>query len=374
MDFSSLLTPLHLSSLAASYLTEDIPAGIDVGGHVVTSRKGSANLYLKEEGVFAGRPFVDAVFAAVGCTVSWSAAAGTGQRSDGGSFTQLPAREGERYEYAGVPIRLATVEGPLDQILRGERTALCILSRCSGVATAARKLSELAHTEPWGGRVAGTRKTTPGFRLVEKYVPQVTRATGARKMGPRRPPPLFPFPEPRDEIDLRRASRRCCYICPPNPPSRHLLLTPPPPPSLTPRRYGLLVGGADTHRLDLSHMVMLKDNHIWAAGSIAGAVAKARSACGFSTKIEVECNGLGEAREAAGAGADVVMLDNLDGGRTREAAKALKEDFPHLIVEVSGGVTMTNIREYVDENVDIISCGALTQGYKCLDFSLKVNR
>ena len=88
----------------------------------------------------------------------------------------------------------------------------------------------------------------------------------------------------------------------------------------------------------------------------------------------MECNGLGEAREAAGAGADVVMLDNLDGGRTREAAKALKKDFPHLIVEVSGGVTMTNIREYVDENVDIISCGALTQGYKCLDFSLKVNR
>merc|ERR1711959_364032 len=131
---------------------------------------------------------------------------------------------------------MATVSGPANRVLQAERTMLNILSRCSGVATAAREVSGTAHANGWHGCIAGTRKTTPGFRIVEKY--------------------------------------------------------------------GLLVGGCATHRLDLSQMVMLKDNHIMSAGSITAAVKTARSAAGFSQKIEVEAGNIKDALEAAGAGAD----------------------------------------------------------------------
>ena len=106
----------------------------------------------------------------------------------------------------------------------------------SGVATAAHAAMEVARAHGWSGKVAGTRKTTPGFGLVEKYA--------------------------------------------------------------------LLVGGADTHRMDLSNMVMLKDNHIWSTGSITESVRRARYACGFSTKIEVECTSQQDAVEAGEAGGD----------------------------------------------------------------------
>ena len=139
-------------------------------------------------------------------------------------------------------------------------------------------------------------------------------------------------------------------------------------------KFGLLVGGADTHRLDLSHMTMLKDNHIWACGSITGAVTKARSGCGFSSKIEVEVSSLSDAEEAALAGCDVVMLDNMTHAEVGVNAPLLKKKFPHLLIEASGGVTKANIRGYLNDNVDIVSCGALTQGYSCLDFSLKINK
>jgi nicotinate-nucleotide pyrophosphorylase (carboxylating) len=321
-NYSALLSPLTLSSLARSYLLEDIPAGVDVGGYVVGSEAATANLYMKQSGVFAGKPFFDAVFAELGCSVVWCAetesegadSQGTADftRSDGGSFTvHGAATEGRAYAYAGTPIKLATVSGPCDAILRGERTALCILSRCSGVATSARELVTIATAANWRGRVAGTRKTTPGHRLVEKY--------------------------------------------------------------------GLLVGGADTHRLDLSHMVMLKDNHIWACGGvenggIMGAVKKARSACGFSTKIEVEVGSLEDGMEAARSGADVVMLDNMTCEEIAANSKALKKAFPSVLIEASGGITKDTIASYLGEDVDVVSVGALTQGYGCLDYSLKINR
>ena len=119
-------------------------------------------------------------------------------------------------------------------LLLGERTALNCMARASGIATQAKRVVSLVRAQGWQGQVAGTRKTTPGFGMVEKYA--------------------------------------------------------------------LLVGGASTHRMDLSHMTMLKDNHIWASGSITAAVERARRALGFSSKIEVECRDLNEAFEAAEAG------------------------------------------------------------------------
>ena len=137
-------------------------------------------------------------------------------------------------------------------------------------------------------------------------------------------------------------------------------------------KYGLLVGGAATHRLDLSQMVMLKDNHIWSAGSITNAVKLARKAAGFSQKIEVECQSLEEALEAAKAGADIVMLDNFLPNNLKRDAQVIKEQFPHILIEASGGITSDTMPQYLSEHIDIVSQGKLTQGYNCIDFSLKI--
>lgn len=138
-----------------------------------------AVLWAKSPGVLAGRPFFDAIFARVNCQVSWF----------------LP--EGSKL----VPVaKVAEVRGPAHCLLLGERVALNTLARCSGVASAAAAAVEAAKGTGWTGHVAGTRKTTPGFRLVEKF--------------------------------------------------------------------GLLVGGAAAHRYDLGGLVMVKDNHVLAAGGV----------------------------------------------------------------------------------------------------------
>jgi nicotinate-nucleotide pyrophosphorylase (carboxylating) len=187
----------------------------------------------------------------------------------------------------------------------------------------------------WNGILAGTRKTTPGFRLVEKY--------------------------------------------------------------------GILVGGADPHRHDLSSMTMLKDNHIWAcynknaspstgagaakeakatttARAIPAAVHAARAAAGFSTKVEVECRSVEEAHAAIGAGADIIMLDNFSAEGVRAAAKELKDEWTakgkprgSFLVEVSGGLTESNAASFTCGDVDILSTSSIHQGVGHVDFSLKVS-
>ena len=178
----------------------------------------------------------------------------------------------------------------------------------------------------WQGTLAGTRKTTPGFRIVEKY--------------------------------------------------------------------GLLVGGADPHRHDLSHMTMLKDNHVWAcannraaadggastesiAAAIPRAVQAAKAAGGFATKVEVECRSLEEANAAIAAGADVIMLDNFTPEQAQKAAKHLKESWSvkqrSFLVEISGGLTVDNAAAYACPDVDILSTSSIHQGTSIVDFSLKVS-
>jgi len=139
----------------------------------------------------------------------------------------------------------------------------------------------------------------------------------------------------------------------------------------------MLVGGCDPHRIDLSTMTMLKDNHIWACGgSIKSAVAAAKASGGFSIKVEVECQSLDEANQAIEAGADVVMLDNFEPDDMKKAAKAIKDKWgrgPRApLVEVSGGLTADNVEKYVCDDVDIISSSSIHQGVKHIDFSLKV--
>ena len=142
-------------------------------------------------------------------------------------------------------------------------------------------------------------------------------------------------------------------------------------------KYGILVGGCDAHRHDLSSMVMLKDNHVWAVGSITKAVAAARAAAGFSVKIEVECQSEVDAEEAIIAGADVVMLDNFKAEDIEASCKRLREKCGEqgkksFLIEVSGGLTMENVRYYASKEVDIISTSSIHQGVPHVDFSLKI--
>ena len=177
-------------------------------------------------------------------------------------------------------------------------------------------------------------------------------------------------------------------------------------------KYGILVGGADPHRHDLSSMTMLKDNHVWAcanntlstaelgppeqqqqqqqqssknytsssssssiAAAIPRAVHAAKAAAGFSIKIEVECCSIDEADAAIQAGADVIMLDNFTAQGVRSAARHLKEKWANksFLIEVSGGLNEANAASYVCSDVDILSTSSIHQAAGIVDFSLKVS-
>ncbi|KAL1995405.1 hypothetical protein VTN49DRAFT_1592 [Thermomyces lanuginosus] len=305
-DLAHLL-PLNYKRQISAWLEEDCPS-FDYGGFVVGESPGTAKLLGKSQGVVAGVPFFNEVFSQLGCTVEWHVG------------------EGETI----TPIKhCATVRGPVRKILLGERVALNILARCSGIATKTSSLVTALRSHGWNGTLAGTRKTTPGFRLVEKY--------------------------------------------------------------------GILVGGADPHRHDLSHMTMLKDNHIWAcannaansssssavdsiASAIPTAVAAARAAGGFSTKVEVEVRSLEEANAAIAAGADVIMLDNFTAEQVRDAARQLKAEWAEkgkppgtFLIEVSGGLNEGNAAQFACPDVDILSTSSIHQGTGIVDFSLKVD-
>ncbi|ODQ66724.1 nicotinate-nucleotide diphosphorylase [Nadsonia fulvescens var. elongata DSM 6958] len=279
------------------WLTEDVPS-FDVGGFVVGDAKKSATLWCKQRGVLAGVPFAAEIFKRCDLAVEWLFEEGT---------LLDPATDASAQ---GGKIAVAYVSGPCRNLLLAERTALNILSRASGIATKSRRVLTLARENGYKGIIAGTRKTTPGLRRVEKYA--------------------------------------------------------------------MLVGGVDPHRYDLSSMVMLKDNHIWSTGSITAAVNAARSACGFASKIEVECQSEAEADEAIEAGADIIMLDNFDGQGLREAAISIKQRWAgknkQFFLECSGGLTEENIESYLSNEIDIYSTSSIHQGVGVIDFSLKINQ
>lgn len=311
-DVSHLLPPSWKPQITA-WLAEDTPS-FDYGGFVVGDKPNTATLWGKSPGILAGIPFFDEVFRQVGCTVEWHAKEGShiqGERAGhgGGGGGHHASHPHHLVGARGGKTRLATVSGPTRGILLGERVALNILARCSGVASQSRGLLVNLRSAGFNGVLAGTRKTTPGFRLVEKY--------------------------------------------------------------------GMLVGGADTHRMDLSTMIMLKDNHIWARGNITEAVIAARSAGGFSVKIEVEVSSEEAADEAIAAGADVVMLDNFAPAEVKTVARSLKEKWAgknrHFLLEVSGGLRVENAEMYVTPEIDILSTSSIHQGCPHVDFSLKIN-
>ena len=135
------------------------------------------------------------------------------------------------------------------------------------------------------------------------------------------------------------------------------------------QKYAVTVGGGKNHRFNLSDGAMLKDNHIDAAGGIPQAVAAIREKLGHMVKLEVETRNLDEVRQALEAGADVIMLDNMD-CPTMKAAVDLVAG--RALLEASGGITDETLRAVAETGVDIVSIGALTHSVKALDISMKI--
>lgn len=133
-------------------------------------------------------------------------------------------------------------------------------------------------------------------------------------------------------------------------------------------KYAVKVGGATNHRYNLSDGVLLKDNHIGAAGSITKAIQMAKDYAPFVRKIEIETETLEQVQEAVDAGADIIMLDNMD---TETMKKALAIIDGRAQTECSGNVTKERLKEIAETGVDFVSCGALTHSAPIMDISLK---
>jgi nicotinate-nucleotide pyrophosphorylase (carboxylating) len=160
-NIAHLLPPSYNGQIL-NWLREDSPS-FDYAGFVVGETPRRATLLAKSSGVLAGVPIVTEIFSQVGCTIEW-------HHPEGAFLDVSSSTDGK--------IKVATVAGPVRNILLGERVALNTLARCSGIATQSRHLVSLARTAGYTGIIAGTRKTTPGFRLVEKYGMLVGGADG----------------------------------------------------------------------------------------------------------------------------------------------------------------------------------------------------
>lgn len=192
---------------------------------------------------------------------------------------------------------IAEMSGNASSLLQGERVALNLMQRMSGVATlTARYVRAVVGTR---ARIVDTRKTTPGLRVLEKYA--------------------------------------------------------------------VRVGGGINHRTGLYDGVLIKENHIAAAGGISEAIRLARDYIPHTLKIEIETESLPDVSEALAAGADIIMLDNMD-IKTMEEAVALIAG--RATVEASGGVNLTTVRAIAETGVDIISVGALTHSAPSMDISM----
>lgn len=275
-----VVTP-QIEQLIRCALEEDIGAGdITTLSTVPRDARGKGLFRAKRDGVAAGLILIEKVFSFLDADVQ----------------VRCLAHDGDAVKQGAV---VAEAEGPIRALLMGERTALNFLQRLSGTATLTRRYVDAVKDFPC--KIIDTRKTTPGFRTLEKYA--------------------------------------------------------------------VRMGGGTNHRLGLYDAALVKDNHIVAAGSIAGAVEEVRRQAPFMAKIEVECSTLAQVREALDARADVIMLDNVN---PKEMAEAVRVINKRAWVEASGGITIETLREVAATGVDFISVGALTHSAPSLDFNMKV--
>ena len=262
-------------------LDEDVAFG-DVTSQSIfdADHHSKARILAREDMVVCGLELAKRVFSRIDSTLK----------------VDLKASDGDRVP-EGSPVLLA--EGPTISLLMAERTVLNFLQRLSGIASLSRRFADAALETGTDVRIVDTRKTTPGWRALEKY------------------------------------AVRC--------------------------------GGCFNHRASLGEHVLIKENHITAAGSLAKAVKKARSFAPHCAKIEVETENLDDVRSALKAGADVIMLDNMTPTQIEHAVALIDKA---AVVEISGGVRLFTMADYALPGVDVISVGALTHSAPAADFSM----
>ncbi len=269
----------EIERLARMALVEDLGGVGDITSDSVIAEasESSAELVVREPGVVCGLEVAEAVFRAVDPELAISRVA-----------------EGEERVAGDVVL---TVSGRTRSILTGERAALNLAGRASGVATATAAF--VAAVEGTRARISDTRKTMPGLRELDKY-----------------------------------AVRQ---------------------------------GGGVNHRMGLFDAVMIKDNHVIAAGDIEAAVGAARASVGPDTLVVVEVDSLDQLREVLETDADRVLLDNMDLDSLAEAVEMCGDA---MVTEASGGVTLENVRAVAETGVDIISIGWITHSAPQLDLAL----
>ena len=268
-----------LERIVHAALAEDIGAGdVTTEATVAAHAVGTADLLVKEPGVVCGLRAAEATFRALDPDIRFEAL----------------ASDGDAVERSAV---VARVSGSERAILTGERVALNLLGRLSGIATLTRRYVDAV--DGTGVAVLDTRKTTPGLRALEKHA--------------------------------------------------------------------VACGGGRNHRFGLDDAILVKDNHLRAAGSIAAAVELVRDASDLP--VEIECETLPQVAEAVQARVDAILLDNMSLEQLR-AAVALVDGRTRL--EASGGVTLDSIRAIAETGVDEISVGALTHSAPSLDVSLEL--
>jgi nicotinate-nucleotide pyrophosphorylase (carboxylating) len=291
----------------AAAFDEDFAYGPDVtSAATVAGRTVTADVVAREAGVLAGVPVALAVLDLIGWYLDGPAANWRLSRA-------ALAPDGTRLRAGDAVLR---VSGPAPAVLGAERTMLNFLTHLSGIATATRAWADAI--EGTGAVVRDTRKTTPGLRVLEKY------------------------------------AVRC--------------------------------GGGRNHRMGLGDAALIKDNHVAAAGGVAAAVKAVQSATGRSGPalvgpvvdgpavtaglvVEVECDSVGQVREALEAGAHFLLLDNMAVGTLREAV-AVAREYYGVRLEASGGLRLANAREVAETGVDYLSVGALTHSSPVLDLAL----
>lgn len=248
---------------------------------------GKALWTAKADGVIAGLPIAARVFQLLDANTNFVAIAQDGK----------PVKSGDL---------IAEINGSLATLLMGERVALNLVMRLSGIASAtAEYVKAIASSQnPHQAHLVDTRKTIPGMRILEKYA---------------------------------------TYI-----------------------------GGAINHRYGLDDAVMLKDNHIAAAGGIAEAVQRVRENIPFTTSIEVETESIVQVKEAMQLNLDIIMLDNMPLSMMREAIALIRQHSPHTKIEASGNITLTNIAQIAELGVDYISTSAMVTRSHWLDISMRI--
>lgn len=263
-------------------LEEDLKSVGDVTSEAVipADLQTSAILVARAPGVIAGVEVAGAVFARIDPSLLFEAGVEDGQVVEVGSI-------------------IARVSGNARSILTAERTALNLLSRMSGVATATRLLVDaVAGTK---ARISDTRKTMPGMRALDKYA--------------------------------------------------------------------VVAGGGVNHRKGLYDAVLIKDNHIAAAGDIPAAVAKARAAVGPGVIVQVEIDNLDQLEEVLATDADRVLLDNMT---SEVLGRGVSMVAGRIVTEASGGVTLESVGRIAATGVDVISTGWITHSAPQLDIALDI--